>query len=48
MRNRTSEEWAEDLTYPLVKKKYDILRNYFLEKFNFDIQKIGDANAVTE
>lgn len=48
MRNRTSEEWAEDLTYPLVKKKYDILRNYFLKNFNFDIQEIGDANVVTE
>lgn len=43
MRNRTSEEWSEDLKYPLVKKKYDILRNYFLTNFNFDIQAIGDA-----
>lgn len=48
MRNRTSEEWAEDLKYPLVKKKYEILRNYFLENFDFDIQKIGDANVLTE
>ena len=43
MRNRTSEEWLEDLKYPLVKKKYDILRNYFLINFNFDIPAFGDA-----
>ena len=43
LRNRTEEEWAEDLTYPLVKQKYDILRNYFQENFQFDIQKIGNA-----
>lgn len=40
---RTSEEWASDLVYPLVKKKYDILRNYFFEEYNFDIQKVGDV-----
>lgn len=43
LRNRTEEEWAEDLTYPLVKQKYDILRNYFLENYHFDIQEIGNS-----
>ena len=43
VRNRTEEEWAEDLTYPLVKQKYDILRNYFLENYHFDIQEIGNS-----
>lgn len=46
MRNRTSEQWAEDLKYPLVKEKYDILRNYFLDNFDFDIQAIGDATVL--
>lgn len=46
MRNRTSEDWAEDLTYPLVKEKYDILRTYFQDQFGFDIQAIGDANRT--
>lgn len=44
MRNRTSEEWENDLSYPLVKHKYDVLRNYFKTHFGFDIQAIGDAN----
>ena len=39
---RSSEEWKEDLTWPLVKKKYDILRNWTQEEFGFDIQSIGD------
>lgn len=43
MVSRTTEEWASDLEYPLVKKKYDIVRNYIQEKFGFDIQKIGDT-----
>ena len=39
---RSSEEWEEDLTWPLVKKKYDILRNWTQEEFGFDIQSIGN------
>lgn len=42
MCNRTSEEWEEDLAYPLVKQKYDILRDYFLDSHAFDIQAIGN------
>lgn len=42
MVGRTSEQWESDLEYPLVKKKYDILRNYLLETYDFDIQVIGD------
>lgn len=34
---------ADDLQYPLVKKKYDLLRNYFIKNYGVDIQKIGDA-----
>lgn len=44
MRNRTSAQWSADLQYPLIKKKYDILRNYFLENYGFDIQEIGNSN----
>ena len=40
----SSEEWAEKLTYPLVREKYDILRSYFIENYNVDLQKIGDMN----
>lgn len=39
----TSERWAEELKWPLVKKKYDILRDYFIENYNVDLKKIGDA-----
>lgn len=39
----TSQEWEEDLKYPLVRQKYDILRNYFKENYGFDVQAIGDA-----
>lgn len=39
----TSEEWEEDLNYPLVKQKYDILRNHFKKQYGFDLQAIGDA-----
>lgn len=45
MYSRTEEEWEEDLTYPLVKQKYDILRNYFLENYHFDIQSIGNERG---
>ena len=39
---RSSEDWAEDLKWPLVKKKYDLLRNWLQETYGFDLQKIGD------
>lgn len=41
MVGRTSEQWKVELEYPLVKKKYDILRNYLLRTYGFDIQAIG-------
>ena len=40
---RTSADWSEDLKYPLVKQKYDILRNWIQETYGFDLQKVGDA-----
>ena len=43
MTMRTSEEWAADLEYPLVKKKYDMLQAYFLEKYGVDLKRIGDT-----
>ncbi|MDY4044187.1 MAG: hypothetical protein SOY65_10360 [Marinifilaceae bacterium] len=43
MVTRTSEEWAADLEFPLVKEKYDILRNYIQDAYGFDIQSIGNA-----
>lgn len=39
---RTSEEWAADLEWPLVKEKYDLLRTWIQETYGFDLQKIGD------
>lgn len=48
MRNRTSQEWEKDLSYPLIKRKYDILRNYFQTQFGFDIQAIGNANKTEQ
>ncbi len=42
MVTRSSEDWKEDLEWPLVKKKYDILRDYFLTKYELDLRKIGD------
>jgi hypothetical protein len=36
--------WGKYLTYPLVKKKYDILRQHFISTYGFDIQFIGNAN----
>ena len=41
---RTEDEWAADLEYPLVKKKYDILREYFSDMYNVDIQHIGNCD----
>ena len=43
MVSMTSEEWAPDLAYPLVKQKYDVLRNYFMENYKVDLKEIGDA-----
>lgn len=43
MVTQTEAEWAEDLTYPLVKQKYDILRDWFQEQYGFDIQAIGNV-----
>ena len=43
MVSRTSEEWAADMEYPLVKQKYDILRNYILEILGVDLKAVGDA-----
>ena len=40
---RTSEQWASDLTYPLVKQKYDILVDHFKKEYNLDLTKIGNA-----
>ena len=40
---RTSEQWASDLTYPLVKQKYDILVTHFKKEYNIDLVKIGNA-----
>ncbi|WP_018339144.1 hypothetical protein [Butyricimonas synergistica] len=44
MLTRTAEEWGDYLTkYPLIKRKYDILRNWFLTKYKVDLKKIGEA-----
>lgn len=43
MVSRTAESWEADLQYPLVKKKYDILREYFKTKHGFDLQAIGNT-----
>ena len=40
---RSSADWEEDLQWPLVKQKYDILRNHLQGTYGFDIQKVGDA-----
>lgn len=40
---RTTGEWAEDLEYPLVRKKYDILVNCLKEQYGIDICKIGNT-----
>ncbi len=39
----TSERWAEEFKWPLVKKKYDILRDYYLKNYDIDLKKVGDA-----
>ncbi len=40
---RTESEWAEDLNYPLVKKKYDLLVDAFA-KVGIDIKRIGNQD----
>ena len=40
---RTDSEWAEDLEYPLVRKKYELLVNAFT-KAGVDIKKIGNKD----
>ncbi len=42
MVTRSAEEWKDDLTWPLVKEKYDILRNWMQKHYSFDIQYVGD------
>ena len=42
MLTRSSEEWASDLEWPLVKEKYDILRTHFIENYDVDLQEIGN------
>lgn len=39
----SSDEWEADFAYPLVKEKYNILRNYFIETYGIDVRQIGDA-----
>ena len=43
MVTKTTTEWEDDLKYPLVKQKYDILRNWIQETFGFDLQNVGDT-----
>lgn len=43
MVSRTSEEWASDMEYSLVKQKYDILRSYIQESLGIDLKAVGDA-----
>lgn len=40
---RTESEWTEDLEYPLVRKKYELLVNAFT-KAGVDIKKIGNKD----
>ena len=42
MVTRSSEDWSADLEWPLVKQKYDLLKNWLQETYDFDLQKIGD------
>ena len=38
------DTWATYLTYPLVKRKHDILQEHFMETYGIDLQAIGNAN----
>ena len=38
------DSWGTYLTYPLVKKKHDILQQHFKELYGIDLQAIGNAN----
>ena len=40
---RTSEDWAADLEWPLVKQKYDLLRDWLMDIYGVDLQKMGDT-----
>lgn len=40
---RTTEEWAADLEYPLIRKKYDILVNWLKKQYEIDVCKIGNT-----
>ncbi len=41
---RNAETWETDLSqYPLIKRKYDILRNFFQNEYGFDITNVGNA-----
>ena len=40
---RTTGEWAEDLEYPLIREKYQILVNCLKEQYGIDICKIGNT-----
>ena len=42
MLTRSTEEWASDWEWPLIKEKYDILRTYFIEHYDVDLQEIGN------
>lgn len=40
---RTTGEWAEDLEYPLIRKKYQVLVNCLKEQYGIDVCKIGNT-----
>lgn len=40
---RTAKEWEDDLQYPLVKQKYDILVSWLKTEYGIDIVKIGNT-----
>lgn len=35
--------WNHYLTFPLIKRKYDILQNFFLDRYNIDLAAIGNG-----
>ncbi len=44
MVTRTVEEWGDYLEkYPLIKRKYDILYDWFLDKYKVDLKKVGEV-----
>lgn len=40
---RSTADWKDDLEWPLVKQKYDILRDWIQKEYGFDIQEIGNV-----